>query len=332
MRKIYTDKLVSVIVPVYNSEEYIAENLLSILNQTHENLEVIMVDDGSTDNSKKIIKDIAFKDSRVRYIFQKNQGAPTARNNGLRHARGDFLYFIDSDDRISNQAVSNMLKSFSDTGSDMVIGQYQNMDEKGRLKEIQNFGYNDSIVLSTDSDLEKLAFLPPFPGNKMYKMSVIKDYQIRFADVRIAQDLNFYLKALIGVRKVSIINNVVYYYRFREGSVSNTYTSAILEIKNSIDNVETFYKKHSKYDMELFRNLRYLYYSYQLTKVPQILNKNERKSVFKVLKSNLKKIPKSSLYPSVYKKKYWNTTLKIKMGNVFLSDFYRKYQNNKKTE
>lgn len=332
MRKIYTKKLVSIIVPVYNSEEFIAENLLSILNQDHKNLEAIMVDDGSTDNSINIIKDIAKNDVRVKYIQQDNQGAPAARNNGLLHANGEFLYFIDSDDRLSNNAVSLMLNSLSITEADIVIGQYQNMDESGNLNQIQDFGYNKSCILTTEEDMKELVFLPPFPGNKMYRMSIIKDNQIKFANVKIAQDLNFYLKAILCANKVSIIDEVVYYYRFRLGSISNTYTKSILEIKNSINDVETFYKVNNQYDQVMFSNIRFLYYSYQLSKIPQIKSGNERSLVFKTLKKDLKKIPKNILYPNVYRKKYWNTTLKINIETIFLSKFYQNYQNKKRNK
>ncbi|WP_084676278.1 glycosyltransferase family 2 protein [Carnobacterium pleistocenium] len=330
MKNIYTNSLVSIIVPVYNSEEFIAENLLSILNQDHKNLEAIMVDDGSTDNSMNIIKEIAGNDNRVKYIRQDNQGAPAARNNGLKHSQGDFLYFIDSDDRLSHRAVSLMLISLSITGADIVIGQYQNMDENGNLNHIQDFGYSKPNILTTKKNLKELVFLPPFPGNKMYKMSIIKDNQIKFASVKIAQDLNFYLKALLCANKVSIIDEVVYYYRFRLGSISNTYTKSILEIKESIRDVESFYKDKNQFDQSLFANIKFLYYSYQLSKIPQIKSGKERSFVFKSLKKDLKKINRNSLYPNIYRKKYWNTTLKINMEFIFLSKFYQNYQNKKK--
>ncbi|WHZ31953.1 glycosyltransferase family 2 protein [Desemzia incerta] len=325
-------KLVSIIVPVYNSEKYITDNLLSILNQSYKNLEAIMVDDGSTDNSAKIIKEIAEEDERVKYIKQENQGAPAARNKGLNHSNGDFIYFIDSDDRLAREAVHLMLESLEQTNTDIVIGQYQNMDETGELKDIQNFGMSNFTILETQKNMKKLAFLPPFPGNKMYRAAIIKNNKIDFAKVKIAQDLNFYLKALVSSERVTVIGDIVYYYRFRLGSISNTYTSSILDIKSSIDNVQTFYKKTNNYNKQLFQNIRFLYYSYQLSKIPQIKNKKERKLVFDTLKAELEAIPKANLYPSVYKKKYWNTKIKLSMKNVFMSNYYMKFQQRKRNK
>ena len=91
---------VSIVVPIYNTEKYLKKCLDSIINQTYENLEIILVDDGSTDNSGKIIDDYAKKDSRIKAIHQKNAGQSTARNNGIKKATGKYISFIDGDDEI----------------------------------------------------------------------------------------------------------------------------------------------------------------------------------------------------------------------------------------
>ncbi|WP_027108694.1 glycosyltransferase family 2 protein [Lacticigenium naphthae] len=326
------DKLVSVIIPVYNAEEYIKKTIESVLAQTFQNIELILVDDGSTDKSKSIIETLVETDSRVYYFYQKNAGAPAARNYGISKSKGDFIYLIDSDDELNTEAIENMLFSFENKEVDLVVGQYQHMNEKGTLGKKEDFGYTDTKLLEVSDNLKELAFVPPFPGNKMYRTNVIKDNNIYFANVKIAQDLNFYLKVLLHVRKIQFVKEVVYYYRFREGSISNTYTKSILDIRPSIENVEKYYKMNENYDKQLFDNIKYLYYSYQLSKVPQIASEKDRKSVFWDLKHELKKIKKRDLYQSIYRKKYWNTTLKLSLSFIFLSKYYQKFQISKKQE
>ena len=107
------EKLISVIVPVYNVEEYVEKCVLSIINQTYKNLEIILVDDGSTDNSGKICDEIAIKDNRIKVIHKKNGGLSDARNVGIDIAKGDYLGFVDSDDYIDPDMYSILLNNMN---------------------------------------------------------------------------------------------------------------------------------------------------------------------------------------------------------------------------
>ena len=113
------EKLISVIVPVYNVEEYVEKCVLSIINQTYKNLEIILVDDGSTDNSGKICDEIAIKDNRIKVIHKKNGGLSDARNVGIDIAKGDYLGFVDSDDYIDPDMYSILLNNMNLTFSDI---------------------------------------------------------------------------------------------------------------------------------------------------------------------------------------------------------------------
>ncbi|MBQ3264127.1 glycosyltransferase family 2 protein, partial [Candidatus Saccharibacteria bacterium] len=113
---------ISIIIPFYNVEKYFAKCLDSVLNQTHQNLEIILTDDGSTDKSSQIAKSYAKKDSRIKIIHQKNQGQSAARNAGLRAATGDFISFIDSDDEIKPDFIKNLLSAYDDSVAISVCG------------------------------------------------------------------------------------------------------------------------------------------------------------------------------------------------------------------
>ena len=129
------EKLVSIIVPMFNSEKYITTTLDSFVSQSYKNIEVIVVDDGSKDNSAEIVKEYAIKKSKVRYIYQDNYGAPTARNLGLENSNGDYVIFFDSDDVMADRAVELFIKELEKTDSDLIIGDYKyiNKDRWGGI-------------------------------------------------------------------------------------------------------------------------------------------------------------------------------------------------------
>ena len=112
---------VSVITPVYNTEKYLDKTIESVINQTYKNLEFILIDDGSTDSSKKIILKHAKRDSRIKYFYKSNGGAASARNEGLRHVTGDYVFFIDSDDTIINNAIESLMEKTKSGTVDIVI-------------------------------------------------------------------------------------------------------------------------------------------------------------------------------------------------------------------
>ena len=128
-------KLISVIVPVYNSEKYVNRCIDSILNQTYENLEVILIDDGSSDGSLKICESWAEKDNRIKILKQKNSGVSSARNLGIENASGDYVAFVDNDDWLRPEMYETMLSLAEKEKSDVTVCKFINVDEKyNRIK------------------------------------------------------------------------------------------------------------------------------------------------------------------------------------------------------
>lgn len=313
-------KKVSIIMPVYNSEDYLIQTIDSILNQTHHQLEIILVNDGSTDQSEAIILEIQEKDDRVIYQYQENQGAPTARNKGLDIATGDYIYLIDSDDYLPHDAIEKMIAASVQYKSDLIIGQYDMVDEVGNYLRSTTFAEQLGLEFGKKYDKELLSLVLPFPGNKFYKASVIKDNNVRFANVKLAQDVNFFLKALLFTKNPIVIGDTVYYYRLRAGSISHTYNDSILDVIKSIDDVESFYRDHHAYKEEVFSNIRFLHYYFQLSKTPKIVDKKLQKRIYKTLKERLLAIPKKHLYQPIKDSIYIKAKLKMHLGPFYLKD------------
>ena len=200
--------LVSVIVPVYNSEKYLEACIDSILEQSLKNIEIIFINDGSTDKSLNILK--SKNDSRVIILSQKNSGASEARNAGLKIARGDYICFVDSDDIIGERYIEMLLKSAQQTNADIVCAGYiqitnscpKTADKPNNLK-----------CLSKGESIERLLTerISSAPHSKLFKHKTIKD--IAFPKLSIAEDLLFNYQAMRNAKIITLSSCALYYYR-----------------------------------------------------------------------------------------------------------------------
>ena len=127
------NETISIIIPVYNVEKYLNKCLNSVIEQTYKNIEVILIDDGSTDNSGKICDEYAKNDIRIKIIHQQNGGVSTARNNGLEHATGKYITFVDSDDYIEKEMIETMAKKIMKKNADIVICGVTDRDEENNI-------------------------------------------------------------------------------------------------------------------------------------------------------------------------------------------------------
>lgn len=322
-------KLVSVIMPVYNTEEYLAENIESILNQDYQNIELLLVDDGSSDQSPHIMETYAKQDQRVKNLYQKNSGAPTARNKGLAAAEGFYIYFVDSDDKMASHAISKLVESAERTGADIVMGQFDIVDEKSRFLKKETLKLEPGLH-QVETMRKEISFLPPMPGNKLLRKSLLTDYAIVFEpDLRQAQDLNFYLKMLAHAKQIAIVPYTVYHYRIRLGSISHTYSLSVLDTIKSLDQAEAYYRKQGMDETKLFTNIKYAHFTTKFQKVPQMKNPKDRQIALQTFKKGFKGLDKALLYEENLGRKYFINTLKFMFGNVYTSQYYTNYQDNK---
>lgn len=209
---------VSVIVPVYNKEKELERCLLSIVTQTYKNLEIIVIDDGSTDGSYNIYTDFANKDKRIKIIRKKNEGVDCARHTGIEIATGDYVTFVDSDDYLYNKAVELLIVALKTSNADVSFGNFTRVIGKHGIVKKSNGGdiFNNNIILQDeliDKYLKSFCGWGDLPINmcgKLYKMELVKDVPV--TKLVYGEDLCFNLYVLPKAKKIVSIPNSIYFY------------------------------------------------------------------------------------------------------------------------
>lgn len=231
--------LISIIVPVYNVEQYLDQCVQSIVEQTYSNIEIILVDDGSTDNCPAMCNSWAEKDTRVKVIHKTNGGLSDARNAGLAVAKGEYVGFIDSDDYISKDMYELLLNSILDNNSDISICGIQLFWEDGT--EPKMLSADGSYVLNKEEALlsvinESLIKQPVV--YKLYKYNLIKD--LLFPVGKYHEDVFWTYLAVARAENISIFDNPCYFYRQRNNSIMNSSYSL-----KRLDGLEAVYLRTS---------------------------------------------------------------------------------------
>ena len=214
--------LVSIIMPIYNVKDYLRKSLDSILEQDYENLDIILVDDGSTDNSGDICDEYQEKDRRVVTVHKKNGGQASARNVGLQHSRGELIAFIDSDDVVSPEYISRMLKVMQEKQCDIVQCGYARVLADDRQVLFGNFSLVTDGLQLQGYLYDKRYNPEPYDvlWNKLYKRELWEG--IFFPDGRIHEDYAIAYRVFYKAKKIVVIPDILYYYTIREGSTMRT--------------------------------------------------------------------------------------------------------------
>lgn len=227
------EPMVSIVVPVYNAQDYIVECLDSIANQSMKDFEVLLIDDGSTDRSGEICDDYAKKDSRFRVFHKSNQGVSAARNTGIRHSGGKYIAFVDADDYLAPDAYERMTRNAEETKAsqavcsfyyvcDGVLTEKRTYFENTILEKDQVEEINRAMAFSGGSD-ERTALLSS-PCNKLYLRKIIAEHEILFEEgINYGEDLLFNIYFYRFAEKVSFLDSSLYYRRIINDSLSNTY-------------------------------------------------------------------------------------------------------------
>ena len=232
-------KLISVIVPVYNVEEYLEECLDSIQHQTYTDIEVILVNDGSTDNSKEICEKYCRQDNRFKLINQENQGLSEARNVGVRESIGEYIYFVDSDDMIKTDILQTLL-SFKKDDVDIVGCNYSTKKEDLILQTSPNivFQGNSSEAILSCLNYGGVTF---FAWDKLYRRRVVE--QVPFLKGLIYEDFYTGMVTLKYIHKMIVLDTIGYYYRIRSGSIMRQkYSEKNLDIFKICDSLLEAFK------------------------------------------------------------------------------------------
>ena len=210
---------VTIILPIYNVQNYIKKCLDSIKRQTYHNLEVLMIDDCSTDKSGMIAKKYEKDDNRFKYIKrEKNGGLSASRNTGLEYATGEYLSFVDSDDWISEEFIMKLITKAEKTKSDIVVCDYIMVDENGNETRADNL----KNIQDSSSIEEKIAYIRNHVVTKLFNRKFFMKQKLKFPEnVKRAAEMGLSIPMLTRTKKIAIINENLYYYYQRNNSLSN---------------------------------------------------------------------------------------------------------------
>jgi glycosyltransferase involved in cell wall biosynthesis len=246
---------ISVIVPIYNVEKYLEKCINSLLSQTLEDIQIILVNDGSKDNSGNIAKEYEKNNKdRVIYVEKENGGLSDARNYGLKYATGDFIAFLDSDDYIEKNAYEKMYNKAIEENADYVECDFL-WEFPNKIRVDKQYPYKNKK--------EMLSFVRVVAWNKLIKRQLIIDNNLEFPKGLRYEDVEFTYKLIPFINKFAYVDKPFIHYVQREGSIANVQNERTAEIFNVLDNVIEFYKKNNIY--EEYRNeLEYNYARYLL--------------------------------------------------------------------
>lgn len=282
--------LISVIIPVYNVERYLNQCIDSVVSQTYHNLEIILVDDGSSDNSGEICDKYAAKDNRIVVIHKTNGGLSDARNAGIKIAKGKYIGFVDSDDWIDSEMYDQLMTSISNSNSDIAIcGLYREYLNKTAYNEILDCGSFSSQValgkLIDNTDIHDHAC------TKLFKTELWNN--IEFPVGKYYEDILTTYKLFAKAKKVSAIKNCLYHYRQRQGSiVRNGFNDTRFAYINAVESLlndpllKTNYK--SLLEIRLLKVKYQLLWEFFLYSDQSSLKKYERQAIdwYKSIRAN----------------------------------------------
>lgn len=282
--------LITIVIPVYNVEKYIDRCVESIINQTYKNLEIILVDDGSSDNSPKICDEYEKKDKRIKVIHKENSGPSDARNIAIEKAKGKYISFVDSDDWLPKNSVEMLYKIILEKKVDIACGDIQEVFSKTTIT--QENDCQKINVFTNEEALEKLMYLQEFSNSasaKIYSLELFKN--IRFPKGRYYEDLHTTYKVFAKAKKIAQIENVVYYYFQNDSSIMHKkFTSKRYEALESVTEEFEFIEKNFPNILDAAK-FRIVYECiYILNDMP--LFHKERKNIHGIMKKYRKNVLK----------------------------------------
>lgn len=316
----------SIIIPNYNNERYIKQCIQSVLKQTFTDYEMIIIDDGSCDDSIKIIESTLKGNDKIKLIKQYNQNASVARNRGIDEASGEFMLFLDGDDCLNDkESLENMVNNIR--RNDLLISNYKIINENNVV--IGQYRINDDMAKNGKDIIEKYAFVSAVPTNKLYRAEIIHEHNIYFDNVDIGQDLNFYLKYLAVCNKITTIEKYTYNYRINNAGMTRKPSSNMFDIVKSIDCVRHFYKINHIKNMSIIDAVAFLNYSAQMNKIEMFDRKTDKKFIYNYFDYYIKKLKIENKYKKMNAKFQRVTkTYKIKkmFKMIYLSSYYKKFK------
>jgi len=318
-----TNPKISVIIPIYNCEKYIKECLSSLFEQTFKNFEIICINDGSTDNTLKILKEFKELDDRIYVFNQNNTGPGITRNIGMNKSKGEYLIFLDSDDIFKKTMLEELYIKIKENDSDVVVCNSQNFEIKKRRKKFyeKNYLIKDEIIKQkTFSSLDiKKDFFNLFiwwPWDKIFKRKYIENLGIKFQNLKSTEDLFFVASAVIAAKKISYLDKILINHRIGiKNSVSNSREKSWDNFYYALKELKKFIK-----EKDLYKRFKQDFINYVASfSIWQLENINGKS--FCYLYKKLKSEWLNEFGVNKYEKNYfYDLKIYYKVFNILLSD------------
>lgn len=327
--------LVSVIVPVYNVEKYLKECLDSVAGQTYRNLEIILVDDGSTDNSGVIVDEYKKKtgDKRIKIMHKKNGGLSSARNAGMKHTNGEYIVFVDSDDYIDKAYIEKLYNIACREKADIVACSFK------------SYSYDNSILKKSPIWPEKSlrgvdAIEDAFKNKRpsyiclcLYKTSLFKDNDILFPEGQDFEDIPTKIKLLYHANNVAFTNEKLYYYQIRNNSITganlseeryNDFLQSLADVRDYLSSMGVKKK---------YRFLNYFEF-YSMNTLMNYLARDKQdksnKKYWKKIRSRMKKLFPKTVFPSTKRRAIGALVIVVSSNRNIYSWLYKRFKSGKK--
>ena len=307
---------ISVIVPVYNVEKYIEKCLNSLINQTLKNIEIIVVNDGTKDNSQDIIDKYTKKYKNITSYTKKNGGLSSARNYGMKKAKGEYISFIDSDDYVDIHMYEDMYNKAKEKDFDLVVC---NLKYVYDTKEVLASSNLNNDLLTKDQIKKSYLYIYPAAWNKIYKKDLLKN--IEFKEKIWFEDVEFLYRLYPNINNMGYINKHYYYYVQRDGAITSTFNKKLYDYISNWNGIIDFYKKENLYN-EYKNELEYCYVRYiYATFVKRAVNYKNKKEYNLAVDEAIKNVKKQ--FPNYRHNKYFYKSLK----GIYLLIFNKKIAN-----
>ena len=248
--------LISVVIPIYNVEAFIKECLVSVMNQTYGNIEILSVNDGSTDHSREMMEPLAEQDHRIRILDKPNGGLSDARNYGIVHAKGEYICFVDGDDTIADTYVEKLYEVLKD-GGDISACDMEYVYEDGHREYSGGGDFTRSSVKENPS----LIRINNSACNKLYKTSLFEE--IQYPKEKLYEDLATVPIQIYRSDSVVKVNEPLYFYRQRSGSIQHKIDERVFHIYDAIDRCRDYVKSHGN-EPKVLEEIKHMYIIYGL--------------------------------------------------------------------
>ena len=326
--KINNSPLISVIIPVYNVEPFLKKCVESVCHQTYKNLEIIIVNDGSTDQSGKICEELAQKDTRIKILHKNNGGLSSARNAGLNIASGEYVGFVDSDDYIAYDMYEILLNALLENDINIGISSGQILKDVNGIISPYNskWDHNSKNIIQPNEFAERMILTGSnfTCWSKLYRRDLLN--KIRFLEGRNNEDSFFIFDVSKEIENMELytieIPNYIYYYRIREGSICNTISKPLeIDVISNFMDFQKYYYEHNRY---LLAQKIEQYIIYRLFDLIHKLYKNE--NLYQLYYKKYIRLLRNQKIANILKNRYLNIQKKIRILLVYYIPYlYRKF-------